>query len=109
MVSDMELMFNNARHYNEENSQVYKDANTLERILKTKMKSLAPLDSPKRVVRRTGPKNKSATPLAQKLQDLYNSIKDFHDPRGRVLSTPFIKLPNRNVSLLAPKSRIILL
>ena len=32
-------MFNNARHYNQETSQVYKDAETLERILRLKVRS----------------------------------------------------------------------
>ncbi len=36
LMNDFELMFNNARHYNEEGSQVYQDANTLDRALKHK-------------------------------------------------------------------------
>ncbi len=44
MVADLELMFNNARHYNEENSQVYKDAQSLEKVLLSKLRSLPPLD-----------------------------------------------------------------
>lgn len=44
LVDDIELMFKNARHYNEENSQVYKDADTLERLLHSRVKTLAPID-----------------------------------------------------------------
>ena len=33
-------MFNNARHFNQETSQIYKDAETLERILRLKVRSL---------------------------------------------------------------------
>ena len=44
LVADLELMFNNARHYNEESSQVYKDACTLERILMARVHSLPSLD-----------------------------------------------------------------
>lgn len=48
LVSDFELMFNNARHYNEEDSQVYRDADSLEKVLKRKMSQLVPLgDSPR--------------------------------------------------------------
>ena len=44
LVSDFELMFKNARHYNEEKSQVYKDAETLERILHARLKTLPSID-----------------------------------------------------------------
>lgn len=50
LLNDFELMFNNARHYNEEGSQVYQDANTLDRALKHKwryMSSVAPSKSGK--------------------------------------------------------------
>ena len=48
MIADLELMFNNARHYNEENSQVYRDADTLEKALKAKAKAMFIIgDSPK--------------------------------------------------------------
>ena len=44
LVQDLELMFNNARHYNEEKSQVYEDAEALERVLLNKIRSLPTLD-----------------------------------------------------------------
>ena len=39
-MSDFDLMFKNARHYNEEGSQVYSDAVTLEKALKAKWRIL---------------------------------------------------------------------
>jgi len=36
--------------------------------------------------------------LPAKLQELYNSVRDYTDSRGRTLSTPFMKVPPRNVS-----------
>ncbi|TPP39754.1 Protein polybromo-1 [Fasciola gigantica] len=42
MVSDLRLMFNNARHYNEEGSRVYNDAMILENVVKRRLKSLGP-------------------------------------------------------------------
>lgn len=36
LMSDFDLMFKNARHYNEEGSQVYTDAITLEKALKAR-------------------------------------------------------------------------
>ena len=41
-------MFHNARHYNEEHSQVYKDAEVLEKLVKAKARTiLTGADSPK--------------------------------------------------------------
>jgi len=52
LVDDIELMFKNARHYNEENSQVYKDADTLERLLHSRVRTLAPIDDSSRTQQR---------------------------------------------------------
>ena len=41
LLCDFELMFNNARHYNEEGSVVYQDADTLDRILRAKWRSMS--------------------------------------------------------------------
>ncbi|XP_058969432.2 protein polybromo-1 isoform X2 [Pocillopora verrucosa] len=43
LMLDFEVMFDNARYYNEEDSQVYQDACTLEKVLRKKKKSLGPL------------------------------------------------------------------
>ncbi|XP_066526293.1 protein polybromo-1 isoform X2 [Hoplias malabaricus] len=104
MLEDMKLMFRNARHYNEEGSRVYNDANTLEKILKEKKKELGPAPdeddviSPKLKIRKTGispKKSKYLTPLQQKLNELYEAVKNYTDKRGRRLSTIFLRLPSR--------------
>ena len=41
ILSDFEMMFNNARNYNEVGSQVYQDANTLDKALRSKWKYLS--------------------------------------------------------------------
>ncbi|CAL1527080.1 unnamed protein product [Lymnaea stagnalis] len=91
LLSDFELMFNNARHYNEEGSQVYQDANTLDRALRAKWKIMSA---------KTGSGRRSklseCNPLSEKLQELYESVRDYQDRSGRALSSPFIKLPNKN-------------
>ncbi|XP_035245111.1 protein polybromo-1-like isoform X4 [Anguilla anguilla] len=104
MMEDMRLMFRNARHYNEEGSQVYNDANILERILKDKRRELGPVPddddiaSPKLKIRKSGislKKSKYLTPLQQKLNELYEAVKNYTDRRGRRLSTIFLRLPSR--------------
>ncbi|XP_051997457.1 protein polybromo-1-like isoform X3 [Xyrauchen texanus] len=108
LMDDMKLMFRNARHYNEEGSQVYNDANILEKIVKDKQKELGPapeeddMGSPKLKLRRSGaavsPKKArpQTTPLQQKLTDLYEAVRNFTDNRGRRLSAVFLRLPSRS-------------
>ncbi|KAF7670169.1 hypothetical protein LDENG_00068220 [Lucifuga dentata] len=104
MVEDMKLMFRNARHYNEEGSQVYNDANILEKIMKDRRRDLGPVPddddvmSPKLKIRKnsiTLKKSKYLTPLQQKLNELYEAVKNYTDKRGRRLSTIFLRLPSR--------------
>uniref|UniRef100_A0A3B5AYE7 Protein polybromo-1 n=1 Tax=Stegastes partitus TaxID=144197 RepID=A0A3B5AYE7_9TELE len=103
LMDDMRLMFRNARHYNEEGSQVYNDADILEKILKDKRKELGPSEeedvgSPKLKLRKTGvspKKSKYLTPLQQRLNELYDAVRNFTDRRGRRLSTIFLRLPSR--------------
>uniref|UniRef100_A0A3Q3G5U8 Protein polybromo-1 n=1 Tax=Labrus bergylta TaxID=56723 RepID=A0A3Q3G5U8_9LABR len=104
LMDDMKLMFRNARHYNEEGSQVYNDADILEKILKDKRKELGPqpdeddVGSPKLKLRKSGvspKKSKYLTPLQQRLNELYDAVRNFTDRRGRRLSTIFLRLPSR--------------
>uniref|UniRef100_UPI0037E82D4E protein polybromo-1-like isoform X1 n=1 Tax=Semicossyphus pulcher TaxID=241346 RepID=UPI0037E82D4E len=104
MVEDMKLMFRNARHYNEEGSQVYNDADVLEKIMKDRRRDLGPatddddIMSPKLKIRKnsiTLKKSKYLTPLQQKLNELYEAVKNYTDKRGRRLSTIFLRLPSR--------------
>ncbi|XP_020652344.2 protein polybromo-1 isoform X7 [Pogona vitticeps] len=106
MIEDMRLMFRNARHYNEEGSQVYNDAHILEKLLKEKRKELGPLQddddvaSPKlKLSRKTGispKKSKYMTPMQQKLNEVYEAVKNYTDKRGRRLSAIFLRLPSRS-------------
>lgn len=104
LMEDMRVMFRNARHYNEEGSQVYNDADILEKILKDKRKELGPppeeddVGSPKLKLRKSvvsPKKSKYLTPLQQRLNELYDAVRNFTDRRGRRLSTIFLRLPSR--------------
>ncbi|XP_075689905.1 protein polybromo-1 isoform X4 [Rhinoderma darwinii] len=106
MMDDMRLMFRNAWHYNEEGSQVYNDAHVLEKILKEKRKELGPLPddddmaSPKlKLSRKSGispKKTKYLSPMQQKLNEVYEAVKNYTDKRGRRLSAIFLRLPSRS-------------
>ncbi|XP_062400614.1 polybromo 1, like isoform X3 [Sardina pilchardus] len=107
LIDDLKLMFRNARHYNEEGSQVYNDSDVLEKIVKDKKKELGPvpeeddMGSPKLKLRRSAggvsPKKARShtTPLQHRLSELYEAVRGYTDARGRRLSTVFLRLPSR--------------
>ncbi|XP_066590432.1 protein polybromo-1 [Prorops nasuta] len=103
LIQDFKLMFNNCRQYNEEGSLIYEDANILERVLMDKVRELGPLPDPHKTkssastpTRNVG-RPKKVVPLhVQKLRTMYDTIKDYHDVKGRQLSLIFMKLPNKN-------------
>ncbi|XP_071136787.1 protein polybromo-1-like isoform X8 [Mytilus edulis] len=89
LLTDFELMFNNARRYNEEGSLVYNDANTLQKALKLKWKNICQTNEARKALS----KRVEAKNIPSKLQRLYDAINNFSDVHGRTLSTPFLKLP----------------
>ncbi|XP_052781676.1 protein polybromo-1-like isoform X8 [Mya arenaria] len=93
LMSDMDLMFKNARHYNEEGSQVYSDAQTLEKALKAKWRIINQAAGTPKGSKSKMRKGPAPTSLVARLQDLYESIRDYQDVRGRTLSSPFMKVP----------------
>uniref|UniRef100_A0A4W5LTY2 Protein polybromo-1 n=1 Tax=Hucho hucho TaxID=62062 RepID=A0A4W5LTY2_9TELE len=110
LMDDMRLMFRNARHYNEEGSQVYNDAGILEKIVKDKRKEMGAspeedtdnMGSPKLKLSAiyifgVSPKksSKCLTPLQQRLNELYDAVRNYTDARGRRISTIFLRLPSR--------------
>ena len=49
-------MFNNARHYNEEHSQIYHDAERLERVLISKIRTMPSIEGSAALTKLTGRK-----------------------------------------------------
>ena len=115
MVADLRLMFNNARRYNEEDSQVYRDADTLDRVVKKRLKSLGPYASCSQGIPRSsgirpqhdatssysglmsmshhsGP---AVSPLQRLMYEVFQAVREYRDPTGRQLSTPFLRLPSK--------------
>uniref|UniRef100_A0A8C6VBL8 Polybromo 1 n=1 Tax=Naja naja TaxID=35670 RepID=A0A8C6VBL8_NAJNA len=103
MIEDMRLMFQMRGIIMK---KVYNDAHILEKILKEKRKELGPLleddeiASPKlKLSRKTGispKKSKYMTPMQQKLNEVYEAVKNYTDKRGRRLSAIFLRLPSRS-------------
>ncbi|CAB4000597.1 polybromo-1-like, partial [Paramuricea clavata] len=114
---DFEIMFENAKHYNEIGSQVHQDALTLDKVLKKKRKSLGRSSfgqiesgaSPGPAAKQPSTGSKQTTPTKSRFgrtsqagatsdvkelcKELYNSVKDYTDNTGRYLCGIFQKLP----------------
>jgi len=121
-LADAKLMFNNCRRYNEEGSDIYEDANALEKILMAKVREMS-LTHPTLVKKPAGmaagaagaagqagvaavpvgggvPMGVAKRPpltgkaLQDKMKQLLDKIRDFKDAKGRQLSLIFLRLPN---------------
>ncbi|OUC49830.1 putative Bromodomain protein [Trichinella nativa] len=124
LAADFELLFENARHYNEDYSAIYTDANTLNGVFADAMKHVFPnpLTIPKcgkarrsnynfilkdRSRRGSYSSDSSGNRVSRKSQNIslgehelklwyiYQAIKEFRDPNNRTLSSVFLKLPSR--------------
>ncbi|XP_078341267.1 protein polybromo-1-like isoform X4 [Crassostrea virginica] len=94
IINDFELMFNNARLYNEEDSLVYQDADQLEKVLKTRWKQICHvIESRRAALSKSRLKAKSQTLLPVRLQEMYDAVSNYQDAKGRDLALPFLKLP----------------
>ena len=87
-MSDMKLMFSNCRKYNEEGSDIYEDANVLERVLMTKAREMGLTRGPGRR------KKVSSIKVSEKVRSLVDQLRDHKDSKGRQLSLIFLRLPN---------------
>lgn len=104
MVGDYRLMFENCREFNEEDSDIVWDANTLEHMLDDKLKEITALNmgkTPAKMVKGVGGSGaagrKSLTMLNDKFRELFDAVKDHKDAKtGRVLCTVFMKLPSKS-------------
>lgn len=98
VVSDYRLMFSNCRQYNEEGSNIYEDANNLERALNEKLKEFPNLGDIKKPLQKL-PKigRKKNTGIVEKMCQFYETIREYQEPKGRrQLSLIFTKLPSRS-------------
>ncbi|XP_078487120.1 protein polybromo-1 isoform X1 [Ciona intestinalis] len=97
LLDDFHLMFNNARQYNEPGSQVYLDADTLEKLLLDKNKELGPLSEQALTTTpgRSTFSKKQLTPLEENMEKLFVKLRDFTDPTGRAICEIFSHLPTK--------------
>ncbi|XP_062532294.1 protein polybromo-1 isoform X2 [Bombyx mori] len=98
MIADFRLMFSNCRHFNEEGSMVYEDANLLERVMNEKIKELNSNYEKKTPMKslKAQPRSRQLSPFEQKLRTLYDAIRDYRDPKAnRQLALIFMKLPSK--------------
>lgn len=93
MVEDFRLMFNNCRMYNEDNSLIYQDAVLLEHVLNEKIKELNYSGTSQTSKTKKDRSRSNGTQF--KIKTLYETVRDYTDNKGRLLSLIFQKLPSR--------------
>ena len=93
LLRDFKLMFDNCREYNEDGSQIYIDADTLESNLRKKIEELDQNSTSKSKKQKANKFNKS---VYDKIKTLFESIISYKDTNGRQLSKIFMKLPSRS-------------
>lgn len=94
LVEDFRLMFNNCRLYNEDNSMIYQDAVRLEQVLNEKLKDLNSSGLPT-FSKTKKDRQRPSSGLQFKIKTLYETVRDYTDKTGRLLSAIFQKLPSR--------------
>ncbi|XP_063696880.1 protein polybromo-1 isoform X2 [Culicoides brevitarsis] len=99
VLADYQLLFSNCRKYNEVKSQIYQDANTLEKALKKQIRELSGVPERKSIQRPhpSSPRTpKRPRIVTQRCQQLFETIRDYKEPKAkRQLSTIFLKLPSK--------------
>ncbi|EPB66290.1 Bromodomain protein, partial [Ancylostoma ceylanicum] len=92
LMQEFTVLFNNARQYNEANSQIARDASMLlEMVIKAHANDKdAPYESPLQLKQKFG-----FPPHEQQMWRLYSMVRDATDTDGRKLAGAFIKLPTK--------------
>ncbi|KPM06091.1 polybromo-1-like protein [Sarcoptes scabiei] len=93
LISDFRLMFANCRKYNEDHSLIYDDANKLEQELNLKLRDIGPSIDETRKAKKERNSPSSATKM--KIKTLFETVRDYVCPKGRLLSAIFQKLPSK--------------
>uniref|UniRef100_A0A914WAV1 Protein polybromo-1 n=1 Tax=Plectus sambesii TaxID=2011161 RepID=A0A914WAV1_9BILA len=114
LAADFDLMFGNARHFNEESSIIYRDAGILEQVFRSALKGLGPmsLESPKILKEKFGTlpvMQTNLSPLKAKLLHSWTAPEGFDEMRKpMVIETaspcpPSIGMDSGNIGALSVK------
>ncbi|XP_047146441.1 protein polybromo-1 isoform X1 [Hydra vulgaris] len=98
LMKDFNILFKNARKFNEEGSQIYNDSITLEKALKKKMLEFFPEEKviPLKNIRLSNSSiGQSKGLFTNKCHELLSYVQEFKDDYGNKLSAVFEKLPSR--------------
>ncbi|KAF8625192.1 hypothetical protein AX15_005497 [Amanita polypyramis BW_CC] len=95
--ADFELCFTNAKTYNMKESEIWKDAKDLLKLVnKTYEKMVPPMADVENADGGTGDKGKSKTPsMYRMIKSRLQKLIEKADDTGRILSTEFMELPSK--------------
>lgn len=100
IMSDYQLLFTNCRKYNEVKSQIYQDANTLEKALKKQVRAVIGIRAERKSVQRPPPSPRTPKRLKiiiTRCQQLFDTVRDYREPKAkRQLSLIFLRLPTKS-------------
>ena len=95
LAEDLELMFNNCKTYNRQESKLWKDANKLQRVMNNKLQEIVDGVGPDEVMERTAPPKDPKESLKKRLKILFNSIFQWSNSDGIQPIGVFMELPSK--------------
>ncbi|GLB35855.1 putative bromo domain containing protein [Lyophyllum shimeji] len=92
---DFELCFNNAKQYNMKESDIWRDAKDLLKLVHKTYSKLAPPDEDSENLDGEGKAKSKAPNLNRLIKSRLQKLVDMTDETGRVLSSEFMELPSK--------------
>ena len=95
LAEDLDLMFNNCKTYNRQESKLWKDANKLQRVMSNKLQEIVDGVGPEEVTERTASPKDPRETLKKRLKILFNSIFQWANSDGIQPIGVFMELPSK--------------
>jgi len=95
LAEDLDLMFNNCKSYNRQESKLSKDASKLQKVMATKLQEIVDGVAPEEAADRTSSPRAAVDSLKKRLKALYNSIFHWANADGIQPIGVFMEIPSK--------------
>ena len=95
LAEDLDLMFNNCKSYNRQESKLWKDANKLQKVMATKLQEISDGVVTEEASDRTSSPRAAVDSLKKRLKALYNSIFHWANADGIQPIGVFMEIPSK--------------